>query len=469
MGLRNNSRRNPPKWFRTPLAQTITLGLVFFFVFSSYTTIQFYARTVYGPQLAANSVAAVYATFTTACLVAPSVTNKWGSRAVLFWGVLGYAALVGASLVYFVYGERMSSIVVVGGGILGIGAALLWTGQGRLILDYAAVAPAQAGTLMGTFWAVFQGSALVGGAMSFFFYSESPTGGSVWLYVIFLAFILVGVLSTQFLLPPSMLIRPDENEAVLSEKTSLLASTSSALSLASVDAQPAELANLNGTADSSCHDDSLAATSSWWDQARMTLQLFWAKPMLTLSVLFFYTGFNQPYQQATFSNRFFSKRTIGLEMIIFHVFEIIGAVYVGQALDADPTRRKQLAIQCLLLFIVVNTTGNLLAWYHEEGLPEIVAADITDARAMLPSVALAGWGFADSQIQVYVYWLIGTLYETGDDHARAVGFYKCIQSMGVSVGFALTPLSRLGATQQLALSSAVYVIGTALAFAQLPE
>ena len=462
MQLINCNNGNPPRWFRTPLAQTVTLGLVFFFVFSSYTTIQFYARTTYGPELAANSVSAVYATFTTACLLAPSITNKFGSRAVLFWGVLGYAALVAASLVYFVYGTE--SIVVWGGGILGVGAALLWTGQGRLILDYAAVVPDQSGTLMGIFWAVFQGSALVGGVISFSFYSESPSGGSVWLYIIFLAFIVMGALSTQLLLPPGMLLAPpaqqhkdDDSLLPVAETTSLLPSTSSALSLASVDAQPAELATV------------LNDSSSWLEQAQKTLQLFWTRPMLILCTLFFYTGFNQPYQQATFSNRFFSKRTIGLEMVIFHVFEIIGAIYVGRALDADPTKRTQLAVQCLLLFVVVNTTGNLLAWYQEESLDVVVASDITDSRSLLPSLALACWGFADSQVQVYCYWLLGTLFETGDDHARAVGFYKCIQSLGVSIGFSLTPLTRLTALRQLALSSAVYVVGTLLAFGQLPK
>lgn len=454
----------PPKWFCTSLAQTLTLGLVFFFVFSSYTTIQFYARTTYGPDLAANSVTAVYATFTAGCLVAPSMTNKWGSRVVLFWGVLGYAALVAASLVYFVYGNE--SVVIWGGAVLGLGAALLWTGQGRLILDYAALAPEQSGTLMGVFWAVFQGSALVGGAISFAFYNESPNGGSVWLYVVFLGFILLGALSTQLLLPPSMLVHNDTTTTSTttqyiqepSEATSLMAATLSVPSLASVDAQPPELSTANIS-----NDD-----SSWLEQVEKTLQVFWTKPMMILSILFFYSGYNEPYQQATFSNRFFTKRTIGLEMIIFHIFEIVGAIYAGRALDADPSRRSQLAIQCLMLFLLVNTMGNLLAWYQERYSGEVVAEDISNVHSFLPSLALACWGFADSQIQVYLYWLLGTLYDDGDDHSRVVGFYKCIQSLGETVGFALTPLTRLTALQQLALSSALCMVGTILAFYQLP-
>jgi hypothetical protein len=67
-----------PPWYRTPTVQTATLGVVFFWVFAAYTTIQFYAASTYGADLAADSVSAVYFCFTVTCLIAPSVTNKFG-------------------------------------------------------------------------------------------------------------------------------------------------------------------------------------------------------------------------------------------------------------------------------------------------------------------------------------------------------------------------------------------------------
>ena len=69
--------RTPP-WYRTPTIQTILLGIVFFWVFAAYTTIQFYAASTYGSDLAAESVSAVYLCFTLTCLVAPAITNKFG-------------------------------------------------------------------------------------------------------------------------------------------------------------------------------------------------------------------------------------------------------------------------------------------------------------------------------------------------------------------------------------------------------
>ena len=65
-----------PPWYRTPKVQTATLGIVFFWVFAAYTTIQFYSASTYGSELAADTVCAVYLTFTLTCLVSPGIINK---------------------------------------------------------------------------------------------------------------------------------------------------------------------------------------------------------------------------------------------------------------------------------------------------------------------------------------------------------------------------------------------------------
>ena len=74
--------------------------------------------------------------FTIFCFLAPSIVNKIGTRFSMFLGILGYGALVCASLLYYldVVGQWL---VVVGGGMNGAGAALLWTAQGRLMLQYS--------------------------------------------------------------------------------------------------------------------------------------------------------------------------------------------------------------------------------------------------------------------------------------------------------------------------------------------
>lgn len=216
----------------------------------------------------------------------------------MFFGVLAYASLVLSSLIYFLYGGQdilwSRRMVVAGGAILGCGASLLWTSQGRLILQYASKAEefhhldvhvpskskTQTGRLMGLFWSIFQCSALVGGAVSFMYFNKKPEG-SASLYGLFLGFILIGALFTQFLLPPSMLKGGESCKNSQHTKSTSCASLSEQTPLADSGYTDEKL-----PADSAQADES---NQSWADEARSTFQLFFTRRMGCLMLLFFYT------------------------------------------------------------------------------------------------------------------------------------------------------------------------------------
>ena len=72
-------------------------------------------------------------------------------------------------------------------------------------------------------------------------------------------------------------------------------------------------------------------------------------------------------------------------------------------------------------------------------------------------------------MQTYSYWLMKQLFgDDGSQLARAVGFYKMVQSLGWCVGFALTPTSRLPPLLQCVVTAASAAAGTALALRVLP-
>jgi hypothetical protein len=157
--------------------------------------------------------------------------------------------------------------------------------------------------------------------------------------------------------------------------------------------------------------------------------------------------------------------------------EILGAIVIGRFLDDDKSgesyshgkslSKKTRAKLCLGSFIVINSIGNILAAIQEYNAKRAltpIAHDILSLSVIPPSMAFACWGFADAQIQVYCYWLLGGFYNSGHDHARAVGLYKLAQSLGTSIGFFLIPVSRLGEMPQLLCSSLVFVVGTGLSF-----
>merc|ERR1712061_912699 len=80
------------------------------------------------------------------------------------------------------------------------------------------------------------------------------------------------------------------------------------------------------------------------------------------------------------------------------------------------------------------------------------------------------WGFSDSQIQSYAMWDIGVVHAgDGATQARAVGFYKMVQSAGWSIGFALSPTTRLAPLAQWTLTALVGISGTGLALTAIPN
>jgi hypothetical protein len=303
----NFLREYAPTWYRTPQVQTAVLGLIFFWVFAAYTTIQFYAASTYGSELAADSVSALYLTFTLTCLFSPGIINKWGCRRSMFYGVLGYAALVISSLIYFLYGSTIWTrrLVVMGGVILGCGAAILWTAQGRLILQYASreeratimkqtgdgadsmttKSAKQSGNLLGMFWAIFQCSSLVGGSISFIYYNNQPDG-SMMLFMVFLGFILVGALFTQILLPPESLLMPSTMVTMNTDNDRIKSTTELTPLKVTVDAQ-AKGANETLPIECSFNDD--FSNQSWAEESLGTIKLFFTQKTMILFPLFLYT------------------------------------------------------------------------------------------------------------------------------------------------------------------------------------
>lgn len=438
----------------TPTGQVAILGLIFLFIFTAYMTIQGFASQLYGPELGSNMASTLYATFTVACFFAPSVTNKLGSRLTLFLGALGYAALVLASLIYsVVQAPWCKPIVVLGGGILGVGAALLWTAQGRIMLELSD--GSDQGKLFSIFWALFNCSAVVGGLLTYFYFSHNSEAAPWPLYLVFLGCIIVGGAACGILAPPHKVVRGQQRATT---------------EIAPV-ARPGDIVvNAQEAPDASA----AAATESWDVEAIATLRLFFTRRMAFLAPLFWYTGFNQPYQLNTFGNRFFDARALGLELASFYFAEVLGAFLAGWMLDREANARVG-AIRQLLIFSVATAAAYALALMRELPAAEanwphcnVTRLAIDDPAILTPSAAFFLWGFCDSQIQAYCYWLIRQLYSDGSELARAVAFFKMVQSLGWSVGFVLVPSSRLAPLVQNVLTVASAVVGAALALFELP-
>ena len=190
--------------------QAAALGLIFFFCFSAYDTIQVYAKRLYHGDTGTNSVLCIYAFFTTGCLFAPRAISVLGERVSIAVGVLCYASLVVAGLVYLLTGYA-DWLILLGGSTLGCGAALLWTAQGSLILAYGANEE-ERGRVFAIFWSLYRAAPLLGGLLSLCYFSvqDDQQAGSPALFVIFLGLIVTGGIATTLLRDPAQLRNSEE-------------------------------------------------------------------------------------------------------------------------------------------------------------------------------------------------------------------------------------------------------------------
>ena len=400
-------------------AQSALVGLIFLFVFIAYLTIQGYASQLYGADLASQMETTLYAVFTLACFVAPPVTNRLGTRVTMCLGVLGYGALVGASLLLAIYqAPWCRAVVVVGGGVLGVGAALLWTAQGRFMLEWAE--GADSGRIFAIFWGIFNLSALIGGLTTSFYFSTHKEAAPAALYIFFLACIVAGdragggLGAADARAPPPPTAPHSPTPSTRRRRWSRRTPTGDAAA-----PPPAE---------------------SWLVEARRTVMMFFTPRMAMLAPLFWYTGFNQPYQLNTYGNRFFDSRALGIELAAFYAAEIAGGWVAGLMLDNNPSPVSA-ARRTLALFALATALGNALAGWGEVTAALVAINGSSVAQLPLDDVAIVPrtfafllWGFSDSQVQAYSYWLIRLLYEGGAEQARAVGFYKMVQSLGWTIG-----------------------------------
>ena len=123
----------------------------------------------------------------------------------------------------------------------------------------------------------------------------------------------------------------------------------------------------------------------------------------------------------------------------------------------------------LSLFLGANGVSFALAAYNEARAladEKALHMDVGSAGAAPATIAFALWGFADSQVQGNVYWLLPLLFHTGEYQAHAVGLFKMIQALGWAVGFVLVPVDRVPALAQLTLTAACCVASTLIALSR---
>lgn len=354
--------------------------------------------------VASNANIALYTSFAIFGCLSGAIHNLVGPRTCAAVGALPFGFYT-LSMWYASTSEDfiVHAMCVLCGALVGMGASVLWTAQGVIVMSY----PTQErkGMFIGIFWAIFNMGPVLGSLLATIInWNNSDAKASNATYLVFIVVMFSGVFIALLLAPPDRLIRHDGTLVVLESKMS------------------AKL-EFNG----------ILAT---FKDTKMLLLM----PACLASNWFYTVHFNGLNLQN------FTFRTRSFNSIFYWTSQIIGAVLFGKLLDFQRTTRKKrasIALGVLTCVTIASWSGFfvLLIEYYNDGfsrqLARIPAWDLVSTSSWSgPFTLFCTFGLLDAAFQSFAYWLMSCTSNDPSTLARYAGFYKGIQSIGAAIAWA---------------------------------
>lgn len=388
----------PPRWFRynSPVTQVCLIALVCFCCPGMFNALSGMGGGGQEDDQAANDAnTALYTTFAVFGILGGGIYNLFGPHVTLFAGCSTYILYAGSFLYY--NHHHNETFAVIAGAILGVGAGLLWAGQGSIMTSYPT--ENKKGRYISLFWSIFNLGGVIGGFIPFIlnYHSQaaSVTDGT---YIAFMCFMAFGAILTLALLPPSKVVRDDGSKVTL-------------IKYSNVKTEAIEILKL---------------FSNW--KMLLLVPASWASN-------FFYT-----YQFNNVNGKIFTVRTRGFNNVFYWGAQMIGSVAIGYVLDFSFQNRKKRGFMGVAIVAILGTAiwggglANQLRYSRNKPLQEIDFKDSGSAFAG-PFVLYFSYGLLDSMFQTLCYWTIGALADDSQTLSRYSGFYKGVQSAGAAVAW----------------------------------
>ncbi|CAG8583349.1 5059_t:CDS:2 [Ambispora leptoticha] len=355
-------------------------------------------------EVSSNANVALYTLFSVGGLVAGGIVNIIGPRIAMAIGASTYALYAGSLLSY--NHNQNKGFVISAGAILGLGAALVWTGQGAILTSYPS--ERNKGKYIGIFWAIFNTgkdlaladvlrSGAVLGSILPLALNWSSTAGSVndGTYIGFLVLMIFGSISALALLPPSRVFHQDG------------------------------------------HPVQVQKFPTWKAETIEVAKLFLDWRMIALSPMFLASNWFYAYQFDDVNAAYFNVRTRAFNNLWYWFCQIIGATVFGLFLDAAFLTRSMRALYGLFimsLFIMATWIGGL-AFQLKYARGDKINRDLFDSGYGGELLLYMVYGLNDAMFQCYAYWIMGALTNDTSKLSRYNGFYKAIQSAGAAISW----------------------------------
>ncbi|KAF3432711.1 hypothetical protein FNV43_RR23813 [Rhamnella rubrinervis] len=383
--------------YNSPLVQVSLIGLVCFCCPGMFNALSgMGGGGQVDPTASNNSLTALYTSFAVFGILGGGIYNILGPRLTLLSACLTYVLYAGSFLYYNHHQHQLFAIIA--GAILGVGAGLLWAGEGAIMTSYP---PAdRKGTYISLFWSIFNMGGVIGGLIPFVLNYHRTKAPSVndGTYIAFMCFMFVGALLSLAILPPSRVIRDDGTRCTN-------------IKYSNVSTEAVEIVKL---------------FRNW--KMLLIFPAAWSSN-------FFYT-----YQFNHVNGALFNLRTRGLNNVFYWGAQMLGSIGIGYLMDFSFQSRRARGFAGIGVVGVLGTAiwgGGLANQLHYSTNDLPVKLDFKDSGVDFagPFVLYFSYGLLDAMFQSMVYWIIGALADDSEILSRYVGFYKGVQSAGAAVAW----------------------------------
>ncbi|PVU96069.1 hypothetical protein BB560_005830 [Smittium megazygosporum] len=365
---------------------------------------------------------ALYVTFSVFGLLGGGIVNLFGVRFTLSLSALTYALYSGSYIYYNHTGKP--GFTIAAGAILGIGAGVLWAGQGMIMTSYPL--EKEKGNFIFISWSIFNMGGVLGSIIPVVINSDGNLSDAG--YIAFLVIEVLGSLLALALAPPSKVKRSDGSDVVISKQQNILG----------------EFVEI--------------------------LKLFMNPSMISLFFLSFSSNFFYSYQFNLYNAPHYNQRSRGFNNIFYWASQMLGSYIFSLILDSKMSRKKRAYIGTTINAVMFNAVWIGTIFMHKKFAP---VRDKTEpeynfqtsgGKYFAPLLLYIFMGLCDATWQSMAYWLIGTLSNDSIVLSRYVGFYKGVQSAGSAVSWAIDA-AKMKPTPQLIFN--MVVVNVAIPFMYL--
>lgn len=368
--------------YNSPLVQVSLIGLVCFCCPGMFNALSgMGGGGQVDPTASDNSLTALYTTFAVFGILGGGIYNILGPRLTLLSACSTYVLYAGSFLYY--NHHKNQAFAIISGGILGIGAGLLWAGQGAIMTSYPP--PARKGTYISLFWSIFNMGGVIGGLIPFILNYHRTKAASVndGTYIAFMSFMTLGALLSLAILPPSKVVRDDGTRCTN-------------IKYSNVSTEYVEIS-----------------------------KLFMNWKMLLIAPAAWSSNFFYTYQFNNVNAVLFSLRTRGLNNVFYWGAQMIGSIGIGYLMDFSFKSRRRRG------FLGIGVVGFLGTAIWAGGLANQVKYTRADVKTIEkldfidsgddfagPFVLYFSYGLLDAMFQSVVYWIIGALADDSETLSR---------------------------------------------------